>query len=165
MNVKLVFADGIDSWDTRADGSASVSRSTLCVRSQCLCLRSALTFEEFENSGSNGNTAELKRSWTENGSWKTILTIQSPNPPKDIIEWLSVAHDELKLLRLDVDGETFYEFAEPDEDDGATYEYDGQKEEEKVFDAFDVSDTVAYDHMHPSTAALKAAVNRYQSTL
>lgn len=158
MNVKLVFADGIDSWDTRADGSASVSRSTLCVRGQRLCLRSALTFEEFKNPKNGENTVEPEMNWTENGSWKTILAVKSPNPPQDIIGWLGVAHDELRLLRLDVDGETFYEFENPDENGEATYEHGGRNEVENVFSA---PDTAVYDHMHPTTASLKAAVNRY----
>lgn len=37
-------------------------------------------------------------------------------PGYEPVGWCAIAHDELGLLRLDVDGETFYKYEEPDED-------------------------------------------------
>lgn len=157
MNIKLVYAGRIDSWDTRADGSASVSHAVLRVRGQNLELWTKLRFDEDYDAESGW----AKTSRTESGSAECIMAISAENPPQDLAGFLAAAHDELQLLRLDVDGETFYRYEEPDEDDEAVYEYGGQNDVENVFD---VSDTVTYDHMHPTTAALKAAVNRYQQT-
>ena len=45
MNVKMVFADRIDSWDTRADGGATTTHASLEVSGRQLELWSALTFD------------------------------------------------------------------------------------------------------------------------
>lgn len=157
MNIKIVYADRIDAWDTRADGSASTSHAVLRVNGQHLELWSKLRFDE----DYNPEDGVAKKQRQESGKAESILCINTTDAPKDLIGWCAIAHDELGLLRLDVDGETFYKFEEPDEDDEAIYECDGQDEVENVFD---VSNTVIYDHMHPTTAALKAAVNRYPQT-
>lgn len=161
MNIKFVYADRIDTWDTRADGSASTSHAVLRVNGQHLELWSKLRFDE----DYNPEDGVAKKQRQESGKAESILRIGAADAPQDLIGWCTIAHDELGLLRLDVDGETFYRYEETDESDEATYEYDGQKDGENVFDVFDASDTVTYDHMHPSTAALKAAVNRYPATL
>lgn len=161
MNIKIVYEDRIDAWDTRADGSASTSHAVLRVNGRHLELWSDLRFEEGYDPEKSG---QAKSSRTEEGKAESILSISAENAPRDLKTWLAAAHDEHGLLRLDVDGETFYGYEEPDEneDDEAIYECGGQDEVENVFD---VSDTAVYDHMHPTTAALKAAVNRYSTTL
>jgi len=146
MNIKIVYADRIDSWDTRADGSASTSHAVLRVNGQHLELWSKLRFDE----DYNPENGVAKKQRQETGKAESILRINTTDAPQNLIEWCAIAHDELGLLRLDVDGETFYKFEEPDEDE--------------VENVFDVSNTAIYDHMHPTTAALKAAVNRYPQT-
>lgn len=145
MNIKIVYEDRIDAWDTRADGSASTSHAVLRVNGQHLELWSDLRFEEGYDPEKSG---QAKSSRTEEGKAESILSISAENAPRDLKNWLAAAHEESGLLRFDIDGETFYAYEEPDE----------------VENVFDVSDTVTYDHMHPTTAALKAAVNRYQQT-
>lgn len=154
MNIKIVYEDRIDAWDTRADGSASTSHAVLRVNGQHLELWSKLRFDE----DYNPENGVAKKQRQESGKAESILRINTTDAPKNLVEWCAIAHNELGLLRLDVDGETFYKFEEPDEDDEPIYEHEGQDDVENVFD---VSDTVIYDHMHPTTAALKAAVNRY----
>lgn len=119
MNVKIVYANKIDSWDTRADGSATASHAQLRVRGKSLELWSSLRFDDEYDAASGKAVAEKSR--TQSGSVEGILRIDSNNPPKDFAGWLATAHDELGLLRLDVDGETIYEYEEPDEkkDEGA----------------------------------------------
>lgn len=157
MNIKIVYADRIDSWDTRADGSASTSHAVLRVNGRNLELWSKLRFDE----DYNPEDGVAKKQRQESGKAESILRIDAADAPQDLIGWCAVAHDKLGLLRLDVDGETFYKYEKPDEDDEAIYECGGRDEVENVFD---VSDTAIYDHMHPTTAALKAAVNRYPQT-
>lgn len=112
MNVKIVYASKIDSWDTRADGSATASHAQLRVRGNNLELWSSLRFDE-EYDAESGKARKSRR---ESGSAEGILNITSGNPPKDLAGWLAAAHDELGLLRFDVDGETIYEYEEPEED-------------------------------------------------
>lgn len=157
MNIKLVYADRIDAWDTRADGSASTSHAVLRVNGQHLELWSKLKFDE----DYNPENGVAKNQRQESGKAESILRVNATDAPQDLVGWCAIAHDELGLLRLDVDGETFYRYEEPDEDDEAVYECGGQDEVENVFD---VSNIDVYDHMRPTTAALKAAVNRYQQT-
>lgn len=109
MNVKLVYADRIDSWDTRADGSATTSHALLRVRGKNLELWSSLRFDDdYDEEGA------AQKSRTESGIAEEILHV-SGDAPKNLPGWLAVAHDELGLLRLDVDGETVYEYEEPKE--------------------------------------------------
>lgn len=162
MNIKFVYADRIETWDTRADGSASTSHAVLRVNGQHLELWSKLRFDE--NYDPENGVAKKQRQ--ESGKAESILRVDATDAPQDLVGWCAVAHDELGLLRLDVDGETFYRFEEPDEDNEAACDCDGQEEEEEanVFDVFEASGTDVYDHMHPSTASLKAAINRYPAT-
>lgn len=157
MNIKIVYADRIDSWDTRADGSASTSHAVLRVNGQHLELWSKLRFDE----DYNPENGVAKKQRQETGKAESILRINTTDAPQNLIEWCAIAHDELGLLRLDVDGETFYKFEEPDEDEETIYEHEEQDEVENVFD---VSNAAIYDHIHPTTAALKATVNRYPQT-
>lgn len=158
MNIKIVYEDRIDAWDTRADGSASTSHAVLRVNGQHLELWSDLRFEEGYDPEKSG---QAKSSRTEEGKAESILSISAENAPRDLKNWLAAAHEESGLLRFDIDGETFYAYEEPDDGEETIYEYEEQDEVENVSD---VSNTAIYDHMHPTTAALKAAVNRYPQT-
>lgn len=153
MNIKFVYADRIDTWDTRADGSASTSHAVLRVNGQHLELWSKLRFDEDYNP-ENGVAKTMRQ---ESGKAESILRINAADAPQDLIGWCAIAHDELGLLRLDVDGETFYRYEEPDESDEATYECEGQDE---MKDVFDVSNAAIYDHMHPTKAGLDAALKQ-----
>lgn len=117
MNIKIVYEDRIDAWDTRADGSASTSHAVLRVNGRHLELWSALRFEEGYDPEKSG---QAKSSRTEEGQAESILSISAENAPQILNAWLAVAHDEHGLLRLDVDGETLYKFEEPDEDEDET---------------------------------------------
>ncbi len=109
MNVKIVYAGRVDSWDTRADGSASTSHAVLRVRGQDLQLWSDLRFEEdYDPDG------DAQKSRVETGSAVAILRLSADSrAPQDLAGWLAAAHDELGVLRLDVDGETLYQYEEP----------------------------------------------------
>ncbi len=155
VNIKIVYEDHIDAWDTRADGSASTSHAVLRVNGRHLELWSDLRFEEGYDPEKSG---QAKSSRTEEGKAESILSISAENAPRDLKTWLAAAHAESGLLRFDIDGETFYAYEEPDESDEVIYEYE---EQDKAGNVFDVSETAVYDHMHPTTASLKAAVNRY----
>lgn len=124
MNIKIVYADRIDSWDTRADGSASTSHAVLRVNGQHLELWSKLRFDE----DYNPEDGIAKKQRQESGKAESILCISGNEAPKNLIDWCAVAHDELGLLRLDVDGETFFKYEEPDEDE--------EEAEENVNDGF-----------------------------
>lgn len=113
MNIKIVYADRIDSWDTRADGSASTSHAVLRVNGQNLELWSKLKFDE----DYNPEDGVAKKQRQESGKAESILRVDANEAPQNLIDWCAVAHDELGLLRLDVDGETFYKYEEPDEDE------------------------------------------------
>lgn len=154
MNIKIVYPDRIDVWDTRADGSASTSHAVLRVKGKNLELWSDLKFEEGYDPEKSG---QAKSSRTEEGRAESILSISAENAPQDLKAWLAVAHDESGLLRFDIDGETFYEYEEPDEGDEVIYEYE---EQDKAGNVFDVSDTAIYDHMHPTKAGLDAALKQ-----
>lgn len=106
MNVKAIFADCIYSWDTRADGSATVSRAALYIsEAGDLCLRCDLRFDEYDADG--GST----RQRVESADECVVMTLDDClDPPEDLPGWLAAAHDEVGLLRLDVDGETIYEY-------------------------------------------------------
>lgn len=124
MNIKIVYADRIDSWDTRADGSASTSHAVLRVNGQHLELWSKLRFDE--NYDPENGVAKKQRQ--ESGKAESILRVDATDAPQNLIDWCDVAHDELGLLRLDVDGETFFKYEEPDEDE--------EEAEENVNDGF-----------------------------
>lgn len=124
MNIKIVYADRIDSWDTRADGSASTSHAVLRVNGRNLELWSKLKFDE----DYNPEDGIAKKQRQESGKAESILCISANEAPQNLIDWCAVAHDELGLLRLDVDGETFFKYEEPDEDE--------EEAEENVNDGF-----------------------------
>lgn len=109
MNIKLVYTDRIDAWDTRADGSASTSHAVLRVNGRNLELWSKLRFDE----DYNPEDGIAKKQRQESGKAESILRIGAADAPQDLIGWCAIAHDELGLLRLDVDGETFYRYEEP----------------------------------------------------
>lgn len=121
MNIKLVYADRIDAWDTRADGSASTSHAVLRVNGQHLELWSKLKFDE----DYNPENGVAKNQRQESGKAESILRVNATDAPQDLVGWCALAHDELGLLRLDVDGETFYRYEEPDEDEDETVSNDG----------------------------------------
>lgn len=112
MNVKLVFADRIESWDTRADGSATTSHAALEVRGNQLVLWSALDFDE--GYGEDGRPGEQRR---ERGTPRAVLALDG-DAPGSIPDFLEAAGERHGLLRFDVDGETIWQREEPYEEDG-----------------------------------------------
>lgn len=104
MNVKLVFADRIESWDTRADGSATTSHAALEVRGNRLVLWSALDFDG--GYADDGTPQERRR---ERGTPRAILSLKG-DAPKTIPDFLEAANSESGLLRFDIDGEVIYQF-------------------------------------------------------
>lgn len=135
MNIKLVYADRIDAWDTRADGSASTSHAVLLVKGQHLELWSKLRFDE----DYDPEDGVAKNQRQESGKAESILRIDATDAPQDLVGWCALAHDELGLLRLDVDGETFYRYEEPTEDeddvaDNASDEFGGLFENVDFFE-------------------------------
>lgn len=107
MNVKLIFADRIESWDTRADGSATTTHSALEVRGNRLVLWSALNFDgEY---GEDGKPGAQRR---ERGTPRAVLTLDG-EAPESIPDFLAAAGERHGLLRFDVDGETLWQREEP----------------------------------------------------
>ena len=107
MNVKLVFADRIESWDTRADGSATTSHAALEVRGNRLVLWSALDFDgEYDEDGRPG--AQRR----ELGTPRMVLALDG-EAPGDIPGFLAAAGERCDLLRFDVDGETIWQHEKP----------------------------------------------------
>lgn len=145
MNIKIVYTDRIDAWDTRADGSASTSHAVLRVNGRHLELWSDLRFEEGYDPEKSG---QAKSSRTEEGKAESILSVSAENAPRDLKAWLAVAHDESGLLRLDVDGETFYEYEEPAE------------EGDEDVDAVPAKQVPVFDSKHPTKAGLDAALKQ-----
>lgn len=103
MNVKLVFADRIESWDTRADGSATTSHAALEVRGCDLVLWSALDFD-----GDYADDGRPQKERRERGTPRAVLSLDG-DAPKTIPGFLEAAGEEHGLLRFDVDGETIWE--------------------------------------------------------
>lgn len=147
MNIKIVYEDRIDSWDTRADGSASTSHAVLCLNGQHLELWSDLRFEEGYDPEKSG---QAKISRTEKGKAESILRISAENAPRDLKTWLAVAHDEHGLLRLDVDGETFYEYEEEPIEEG----------DDALENATQAQPVAVFDPKHPTKAGLDAALKQ-----
>lgn len=147
MNIKIVYPDRIDVWDTRADGSASTSHAVLRVKGKNLELWSDLKFEEGYDPEKSG---QAKSSRTEEGRAESILNISAENTPRDLKAWLAVAHDESGLLRFDIDGETFYEYEEEpiEEEDGA------------LENATQAQPVAVFDPKHPTKAGLDAALKQ-----
>ncbi len=107
MNVKLVFADRIEAWDTRADGSATTSHAALEVRGNQLVLWSALDFDG--DYGEDGNPGAQRR---ERGTPRAVLALDG-DAPGTIPGFLEAAGKQCGLLRFDVDGETLWQREEP----------------------------------------------------
>lgn len=103
MNVKMVFADRIDSWDTRADGGATTSHASLEVSGQQLVLWSALTFDNtYDDNGVADKTPERQY-----GTPAAIAEVEATGL-KTLPEFLDALGEERGLLRFDVDGEAIW---------------------------------------------------------
>ncbi len=103
MNVKMVFADRIDSWDTRADGGATTSHASLEVSGRQLVLWSALTFDNtYNEKGIADPTPEHQY-----GTPAAIAEVEAVGL-KTLMEFLDALGEEKGLLRLDVDGEAIW---------------------------------------------------------
>ena len=124
MNIKAVFAGHVDVWDSRADGSAYSSHAWLRVRKNALVLYTEL---KFVTEYSAGTTKANEKEKQEPEGWprvkkieksfpETVLKLKEGSEPDTLDAFLNAAHDELGLLRFDVDGETFYQYEEPAED-------------------------------------------------
>lgn len=111
MNVKLVYADRVESWDTRADGSATTSHAALEVRGNKLVLWSALDFD-----GEYADDGKPQKNRRERGTPKAVLSLEG-EAPRTIPDFLAEAGERCGLLRFDVDGETLWQHEEPYEDD------------------------------------------------
>lgn len=104
MNLKLIFPDRIDSWDTRADGSAAVSHAAMMINKGTLELWSELKFEdEYDPEGNASNSR------SERGFAYPVLSLSGEHGSLSFPEFFEAAHDECDLLRFDVDGETIYQ--------------------------------------------------------
>lgn len=112
MNVKLIYPDRIESWDTRADGSATTSHAQLLLSGgSSLQLWSCLWRDEFEPDGTPISGAQ---DIEEHGYPREIASICDAYAP-DLHSFCAELHDRDGLLRLDVDGEPLYEHV-PGED-------------------------------------------------
>ena len=116
MNVKLVFADRVESWDTRADGTAASTHATLCVHGQDLCLYSRLRYDSFDADEDEGGFVRSTGSYVEVTTEERLLTLPDMVSPKTLPDFLALSGVTLGLLRLDVDGESIYEYSEPEAD-------------------------------------------------
>jgi hypothetical protein len=103
VNVKLVFADRIEAWDTRADGSATTSHAALEIRGDQLVLWSALDFDG--DYGDDGRPGAQRR---ERGTPRAVLALDG-EMPETIPGFLEAAGERCGLLRFDVDGETLWQ--------------------------------------------------------
>lgn len=107
MNVKLVYANRIESWDTRADGSATTSRAALEVSDSRLVLWSALSFDgAYDDDGRAIRDSQR----TEKGCPAVIADL-GENAPSSLPEFMQAMGERDGLLRIDVDGETIWEAA------------------------------------------------------
>lgn len=112
MNVKLIYPNRIESWDTRADGSATTSHAQLVIANgTSLQLWSCLWRDEFD---SDGNPVEGAQDIEESGYPREIAHLGN-HCARDLFEFCGALHFESGLLRLDVDGEALYEYV-PDEE-------------------------------------------------
>lgn len=103
MNIKMVFADHIDSWDTRADGGATTTHASLEVSGQQLELWSALTFDDqYDEKGFAGPAPEYQY-----GTRAAIAEVEATGL-KTLPEFLDALGEEKGLLRFDVDGEVIW---------------------------------------------------------
>lgn len=103
MNIKMVFADRIDSWDTRADGGATTTHASLEVSDQQLVLWSALTFD---NTYNEKGIADPKPE-QQYGTPAAIAEVEATGLTT-LPEFLDALGEEKGLLRFDVDGEAIW---------------------------------------------------------
>lgn len=102
MNIKMIFGDRIESWDTRADGTATTTHAALEVKHGELKLWSDLHFDKTDE----------REAHSETGT-KAILADLGPGVPGTIPEYLDALGERAGLLRFDVDGEAIWT-AQPD---------------------------------------------------
>lgn len=103
MNIKMVFANRIDSWDTRADGGATTTHASLEVSKQQLELWSALTFDtQYDEEGIADSKPEYQY-----GTRAVIAEVEAAGL-KTLPEFLDALGEEKGLLRFDVDGEVIW---------------------------------------------------------
>lgn len=119
MNIKMVFADRIDSWDTRADGGATTTRATIEVDRCILKLSSVLKFDhQYDRDG-----LPVVEQTKECGTPEIIAKIETPGL-STLPEFLDALGEEQGLLRFDVDGESIWTAAPDLEVDEGEEEYD-----------------------------------------
>lgn len=109
MNVKMVYGTSIESYDTRADGTATTSRAVLEVSGdgRSLVLWSGLTFEDYDDDGNPVRPRE------ERGTPTVVAEVSAP--ADGLVDLLETAGRESGLLRCDVDGETIWEIADTED--------------------------------------------------
>ena len=117
MHVKLIYPLKIESWETRADGSASSNHAVLEVKGRKLILWSALRFVTADK-GAESSKVEM-------GIPETIVELdrnpevdQSVDDPRThLLAFMEEFGRERGLLRFDIDGETIWQTAMSDKDD------------------------------------------------
>ena len=126
MNVKMVFADRIDTWDTRADGGATTTHASLEVSGHQLVLWSSLTFDNTYNENGIASKAPERQYGTP-----AVIAEAEATGLKTLPEFLDALCKEKGLLRFDVDGEAIWTASAPSEGGADAASYD-------VFDDSDV---------------------------
>ena len=119
MNIKMVFANKIESYDTKADGKATTTRAVIEVDRCILKLSSVLKFDhQFDRDG-----LPVGEQTMECGTPEIIARIETPGL-STLPEFLDALGEEQGLLRFDVDGEAIWTAAPDLEVDGGGEEYD-----------------------------------------
>lgn len=134
MNIKMVFANRIDSWDTRADGGATTTHASLEVSKQQLELWSALTFDtQYDEKGIADSKPEYQY-----GTRAVIAEVEAAGL-KTLPEFLDALGEEKGLLRFDVDGEAIWTASASPDDDAEAEADDGFGENPMLadFDDYD----------------------------
>ena len=135
MNIKMVFADRIDSWDTRADGGATTTHASLEVSGQKLELWSALTFDtQYNEEGLAGPAPEYQY-----GTRAAIAEVEATGL-KTLPEFLDALGEEKGLLRFDVDGEAIWTASVSPDGDAEAAADDGFGENPMLADFDDYDD-------------------------
>ena len=119
MNIKMVFANKIESFDTKADGKATTTRAVIEVDGCILKLSSVLKFDH--QYGRDG--LPVGEQTKECGMPEVIAKIETPGL-STLPEFLDALGEEQGLLRFDVDGEAIWTAAPDLEVDGGGEEYD-----------------------------------------
>lgn len=119
MNIKMVFANKIESYDTKADGKATTTRAVIEVDGRILKLSSVLKFDhQYDRHG-----LPVGEQTKECGTAEVIAKIETPGL-STLPEFLDALGEEQGLLRFDVDGEAIWTAAPDLEVDGGGEEYD-----------------------------------------